>query len=65
MRVHGYLAIIIFVSLLTSSLVIASEIRGSFSGYNKTQIPAGTNILVICDNAKLEDTLKANGSYSV
>jgi hypothetical protein len=65
MKVPGYLSLLLLGSLLFSVTATASELRGSFRGYQGAKIPNNTTIHVSCGSASLSTGLNPNGSYSI
>jgi len=65
MKLSGAVSVVLFVFLVIPAVVSAAEIRGKFSAYQDSGIPAGTKINVTCGNFNKPGTLRPNGSYSI
>ena len=65
MKLPAFLFAILFIALFTSSSAIGAELRGSFAGYQGTQIPGGAAIHVACGSVKLSASINSSGSYSI
>jgi len=65
MKLPGAVSVVLLVFLVIPAVVSAAEIRGRFSAYQGSKIPAGARIMVTCGDFKRAEAIKPDGSYSI